>query len=102
MEAIDWRQTRRSLTHICFFARVGTQTYPLRLVQEGPDVHGWLRRTDYRGPLDHRRDGWRIVWASVRLDGIKNEALAWASGIVTTGSPLPRGCPVLPVQPKTI
>ena len=79
---IDWRQTRRSLSHICFFARVGTRTYPLRLTQEGADVHGWLRRTDYRGALEHRRDGWRIVWASVALDGIKAEALAWASGVV--------------------
>ena len=80
---IDWRQTRRSLNHICFFARVGTRTYPLRLTQEGADVHGWLRRTDYRGALEQRRNGWRIVWASVALDGIKAEALAWASGVVT-------------------
>lgn len=79
---IDWRQTRHGPDRMCFFARVGTQTYPLRLLQVGPDIHGWLRRTDYRGPLVHRRDGWRIVWASVSLDGVKTEALAWASGIV--------------------
>jgi hypothetical protein len=76
---MDWRQTRHGPDRLCFFVRVGTQTYPLRLLQVGPDVHGWLRRTDYRGPLIHRRDGWRIVWASVSLDGVKAGALAWAS-----------------------
>lgn len=82
MGDIDWRQTRHGPDRMCFFARVGTQTYPLRLLQVGPEVHGWLRRTDYRGPLVHRRDGWRIVWASVSLDGVKKEALVWASGVV--------------------
>lgn len=79
---MDWRQTRHGPDRLCFFVRVGTQTYPLRLVQHGADVHGWLRRTDYRGSLVHRRDGWRIVWSSVSLDRIKHEALAWASAVV--------------------
>jgi hypothetical protein len=79
LPTIDWRQTRHGPDRLCFFVRVGTQTYPLRLLQVGPDVHGWLRRTDYRGPLMHRRDGWRMVWASTDLDRVKAEALAWAS-----------------------